>query len=806
MSIILVQSYFHFPGCPPEEFSYQPSEITREILTKCGVEKLGKVTKLFFDYDRDMDNVDPVIIEEERRSMRYRLMEHSLHYKNGFVFTESTQPDKISFHIIFKRHVIVRATFTPELERELIDTIFGADHFKYIDPLVYSEKLWFRGPYCTVHYKSKDKEKEKEKSKPYPHIPHEHCKDLSDFMITVDDDTDTTSYDLHPFMINKRYHELANQYHQASNEDEEDNLSARQERITEYLTLIKPERFVAHKEWFQLMCICRANVIPLHYFLDLSQKSGYTKFNRESCTKQFNALEPRKTFGFPLLHKWLEEDGIDWKKLYPGLSPIVRAIKNLESNDFGCTDMGVAGVIHEFYKGSLYYTKTHGWLYWNDAKWDIGDDSMIFYPICKRITGELFLYIKTQMDKKENAFLDAFNLPKDDVEGRSFIPTLKLAFEQCKDAFKRYRHLQSVASMKSVLQMSMSLFRDDAILDTFDCQPHLFSFTDKSINLLTHEIVPFTKEQRILTTCGYDMPEKIEANMTLVKTIINSITDSYDAFIANMAITMYGGNINEAFLVWKGIGRNGKGVTDTLLRKVLGKYMMTLPINELTQESKGKGGTNSEIANLRFARCVMSVEPEENQKLQTGRIKQLTGNDPIDARQLYKEAFKFLPKFTLLLQCNALPRLTKLDDAIENRMLVTEFPFQFVETVLYEEYQRKVDTSIKGKLSNDNSYRDGMLWIMLDSYKETQGKIIRTEKHKEQLMEIIEDNSPLAEFLEEYELSVNFVRINELFEEYNQKMFTKFKKSEFKKCITNLPRIKCEEDKAHGMKIFLKKK
>ena len=786
---ILIKSYF----CKsPEEYKCELSDITKELLTEWGVEKLAPTTKLFFDYDQDVTGMDKTFIETERRELKYRMMEHSLHYTNGFVFTESIQPTKISFHVIFKRHAIVRNEFHPELERELFENIVGPERFINIDTSVYGKKKWFRLPYGTLS------------GKPYSHIPYEQCKTLSDFIVSLDDDTQTKSYEQHPYMINKRYKELVSQYYQASEEDEEDNLSARQDRIIEYLGLLKPERFKNHKEWFQLMCLCRGNTIPEHVFVDLSEKSGYAKFNREQCLKQFNALEAKKTFGFPLLHKWLEEDGIDYKELFPSLSPIVRAIKNLEEKDFGCTDMGVAGILKQFYEGSLYYTKSHGWLYWDNTKWNIGNESMIFYPICKRISSELCLYINVQLDKKKARVGELSLLPKDDPRRGLLIPA-QISLEEGKQAFNRYRHLQSVSAMKSILQMSMSLFQDDEILATFDCQPHLFSFTDININLFTQELVPFTKEQRILTTCGYKMPPRNQEYIDKVEVLMKEITDDFVGFLANIAITLYGGNINEAFLVWKGIGRNGKGVTDTLLRQVLGIYMMTLPITELTQESKGKGSANSEIANLRWARCVMSVEPEENQKLQTGRIKQLTGNDPIDARQLYKEAFKYLPKFTLLLQCNAMPRLTKLDDAIENRMLVTEFPFQFVEEPI-RDYQRKVDITIKGKLSKDQSYRDGMLWLLLDAFKDSQGKITRTDKHKEQLAEIIEDNSPLCEFLQDYETSVNFLRINELYEAYSINYNTKMKKAEFKKHITNHPKIKCEEDKSNGMKVFLKRK
>jgi len=815
--VVLIKSYYYQKGTTPEEKHCLHHEVTKELLSEWGIEKLGEITKLFLDYDRDVSDKTPEWIHQEKKAIRDSLQEFSVDYANGFVFTETDQPNKISFHVIFKRIAIVRKDFHPELEKELFSKILGGEHrFTYpeIDVNVYQKKLWFRLPYGTI-----------QPAKPYPHKPF-YPRELSEYIMTLADDTRTKNYEKHPYMINKKYVELMELYKAEREEDEETDLTARQERITEYLSLLKPERFVQQKEWFWLMCLCKGNSISQHLFLDISEKSGYKKFNRDDCIKQWNALEAKSQFGMPLLHKWLNEDGVDWKAMYPSLSPIVRAVKNLETNDFGCTDYGLASVLHTFYAGNLYYTVSHGWIHWTGNKWKIGNDSTVFYPICKMLSDELKIYIQEQLTRKNKKLEKLESLPKDQ-RNQGEIDIVILQIIQAKDAYKRYRSIQSVSCMKSVLQMSMSLFRDDTILSTFDAIPHLFSFDDNSIDLLTGDIIPITKEQRILTTTGYTMPlslipvevsevdekeekveveeEKVKAPQEIVLDLLISIigTDEVKTFLQNLAIFLYGGNINECFVVWTGIGRNGKGVIDHMMKQVLGNYYCTLPISEITEDSKGQGRTSSEVANCRWARYVVSTEPEVKATLKTGKIKQYTGNDSIDARQLFKEAFSFVPKFTLLIQCNEIPKFSKLDDAIQKRMLVTEFPYQFVEDVT-RDYQRPIDETLKTKIKETTTYRDGLLLLLLDTYKESKGKIKRNQQHNDKLQEVIVDNSPLSEFITHYEPSVTFVRLKELHERYNTD-FSPLKPSEFKRYLLDL-KIKTEEDKSNGMKVFLKRK
>jgi phage/plasmid-associated DNA primase len=74
------------------------------------------------------------------------------------------------------------------------------------------------------------------------------------------------------------------------------------------------------------------------------------------------------------------------------------------------------------------------------------------------------------------------------------------------------------------------------------------------------------------------------------------------------------------------------------------------------------------------------------------RLKQLRGNDLIQARGLYKDSEEYRPQFGMVFQMNEIPELSKVDDAISKSLKIVEFPYQFVDSPLYE-YQRKLDAS-----------------------------------------------------------------------------------------------------------------
>lgn len=100
---------------------------------------------------------------------------------------------------------------------------------------------------------------------------------------------------------------------------------------------------------------------------------------------------------------------------------------------------------------------------------------------------------------------------------------------------------------------------------------------------------------------------------------------------------------------------------------------------------------NSDIARLKGARLVTSVEPNEVVRINEGLLKQLTGDDTVTARKLYGDEFEFKPEFKLWMATNHKPVIRGTDTGIWRRIHMIPFTVQIPE--------EKIDRRLKYKLS-----------------------------------------------------------------------------------------------------------
>jgi phage/plasmid-associated DNA primase len=418
------------------------------------------------------------------------------------------------------------------------------------------------------------------------------------------------------------------------------------------------------------------------------------------------------------------------------------------------------------------------------------------------LTEDLLTYNQAQLDK----LIPETKSNDEDVKMRA-----RAMIKQLQQLLKGVNSLQRACKIKSVLETAEGLFRDDKILDTFDAKPHWFCFSNnKAYDMKAGQVVDITSSDRILTTCGYDYvePNSDEINSTLNMIKQLTPTENLDSLLSALSLFVYGENINEAFLVFKGEGGNGKGMLMTLLKKTLGDYYYDLPSSILTTQSKGDGRASPEMAQTRWARCVMFTEPDANKLIVKTKINELTGRDTITVRGLFKDPFSFMPKFVLGGMLNDMPRISGgISDSMKRRTKYQMFPYSFKSLDEYDDknpLHRVADINMKERIRDDNRYRNGLLWIMLQTWMKNKGAYISCQADKEEANQVAKDNNPLIESLEEYEVSDTAIRIKELQKEIEQQKGVKCTAQEFKRFLEDA-KVRIEEDKKHGHKVFLKK-
>ena len=170
---------------------------------------------------------------------------------------------------------------------------------------------------------------------------------------------------------------------------------------------------------------------------------------------------------------------------------------------------------------------------------------------------------------------------------------------------------------------------------------------------------------------------------------------------------------DERFYIWTGLsGANGKSTLVNFLENTLGEYITSVDVSLLTNKRAGSGNASPDVVRLRGKRIFTFQEPEHDDKLRTGILKQYTGGDTIIARELFKAPITFKLQGTMIMCCNDLPSVSSVDGGTWRRIRVVEFKSRFCDNPV-KPNEFRIDPTIKYKIK---SWRPYFMSILIHWY------------------------------------------------------------------------------------------
>lgn len=140
-----------------------------------------------------------------------------------------------------------------------------------------------------------------------------------------------------------------------------------------------------------------------------------------------------------------------------------------------------------------------------------------------------------------------------------------------------------------------------------------------------------------------------------------------------------------------GTGANGKSVFLNVLQELMGDYAQQAPASLLMAKSEG---IPNDVARLKGARFVATIETEEGKRLAENLVKQLTGGDTVSARFLRQEYFEFKPECKLWMASNHKPIIRGSDYGIWRRIHL----IPFTVTIPPENRDRRLPDKLRAEL------------------------------------------------------------------------------------------------------------
>ena len=225
------------------------------------------------------------------------------------------------------------------------------------------------------------------------------------------------------------------------------------------------------------------------------------------------------------------------------------------------------------------------------------------------------------------------------------------------------------------------------------------------------------------------------------------------------------------FFIWYGNGSNGKSVVINLITKILDKFYVSADKAVFCKlDNKNSGAASPHIYALLGKRMIAYSEGEtsDNIEMNFSTMKQISGDDELSCRGLYKDQITFKSCGKLNFLTNHIPRLSK-EDAVFNRTRMICYNEEFVEHPTGK--QKKKDTQFTDNLMTIY-LNEVFTWICQGSkmfYEDR--RIIMPQTFQQQTETFMNQEDSIASFLTH---RVDFTNVykdsikkNDIFNAYN---------------------------------------
>ena len=529
--------------------------------------------------------------------------------------------------------------------------------------------------------------------------------------------------------------------------------------------LLKIDRVEEYKSWYNLG-ICLHNIssnLPIHKnqiedwnkysnnktpgqlllnkWIEKSSKSSkYKNGECEVLWDKMNYMDGGLTYY--TLRYWAKEDNLyNYNKLCKN-SVDVELPKVLSYKKGNVPSYELARIVHLCYADEFVCSsiKHKIWYKFDNHQWSKSDSGIHLRQLLSTQVRALFIQYRQEYGRANQEA----ELNNDSIKAKIYL-------EQMKNCISISEKLSTTAYKASVMTELHDLFYNGEFDEKLDSNVNLISFNNGVYDLEHASFRPGLPEDYLSFSTGINyIPYNPKNQLVLdIYTFLSQILPKpavREYVITTLSSFLSGKTSDEKFHIWTGSGGNGKSKLIELFSMSLGEYKTNLPISLLTQKRGSSSSASPELSKTKGKRFACLQEPDHNEKINVGLMKELTGGDMIEARALYSEPIEFKPQFKLILTCNSLPEMPAEDEGTWRRVRLVEFISKFVKDPNPKnQWEFPIDTELTSKLS---TWKEAFMSILVHYYINFYKKQGLNEP--DEVMEVTNNYKKINDFYSEF--------------------------------------------------------
>jgi P4 family phage/plasmid primase-like protien len=520
--------------------------------------------------------------------------------------------------------------------------------------------------------------------------------------------------------------------------------------------MLSKDRAVTFESWINVgFCLHNINNSLLDAWIEFSRKAG-SKFKPGECEKKWLEFK-YKDNGYTLgsLIMWAKSDNPEAYAEYK-----FKELRTFLNDSTDGEPYKIADYVYEKYKDRFVCAsnKHNTWYEFVGHKWKKLDNGSALKNL---------ILTEVYEDYKK---LTTLTVEEDVGDRESFSNRLaKIS--------KTLQSMRRIARLNEIVELLKLKFENSEFETLLDENPKLIGFKNGVYDLANLEFREGKPDDYISlsTNINYKPLKQDDPKIKEIKFIINEMLPDTDVqeYVINLLASCLDGNPDQKFHLWTGSGGNGKSIlVNNLIKAVFGDYYNPIDSTLITNRRGASNAASPDKMRLKGRRICVMNEPEGDDSIKVGQMKELTGADTINARGLFQDMISFKPQFKLFMLCNKKPIIPSTDGGTWRRIRVVPFEMKFVENPTAPN-ERKMNRSLEYTIGK---YAEIFAAILIDQYKKIRvdGNVSIPEPDKVKLSttEYQKSSDLIADFIGDRIEFVNdpksYIMVKDMHDEYKR--------------------------------------